>query len=177
MAKSKRVSPQKIFEQADCFFQAPAILCDVQPDNIELAVILGEPVIVIGAPTIELFLKCLICIETGHAPRGHDLKGLFDKLSDNTRSRIENAWNTGIACVAPVSGTIWRIDWELKWPVICRPLWRLQVGHSSVFDTATKVKYYLQDLPALLGRVILEMKPEWKSVRRTPQPLALPIRH
>jgi hypothetical protein len=44
-----KIDPAKIFEQADCFYQALAILCNVDPDNEQLTVKLGEPVIVLGA--------------------------------------------------------------------------------------------------------------------------------
>ena len=91
------VDPLKIFEQADCFYQALHALCNVQPDNLRLGVMLGEPVMVIGAFTIELFLKCLVCIETGEVPRTHHLRKLFDKLSDSTRARIQLTWNNDIS--------------------------------------------------------------------------------
>src|SRR5262245_36741778 len=44
---------------------------------------------VLAAFTIELMFKCLICIEQGGSPRGHDLLELFDKLSAPTRERLE----------------------------------------------------------------------------------------
>jgi HEPN domain-containing protein len=59
-------------------------------------VTLAEPVVVLGALTTELFLKCLISIETGKASHGHDLKELFDELSPETRARIERAWDNDI---------------------------------------------------------------------------------
>lgn len=69
----------------------------VTPLNMHTAVTLAEPIIVLGALTTELFLKCLICIETGNTPHGHDLRKLFDKLSAATRTHIENLWDNGIA--------------------------------------------------------------------------------
>jgi HEPN domain-containing protein len=42
----------------------------------------------------ELYLKCLICIETGKSPpKGHDLKALFLRLDLPTRKYIEDLWD------------------------------------------------------------------------------------
>ena len=65
--------------------------------NMHAAVTLVEPLIVLAALTSELFLKCLICIETGNLARRHDLKQLFDQLSGETRARVQNLWDLEIA--------------------------------------------------------------------------------
>jgi hypothetical protein len=49
MMTTPKIDPSRIFLQADCFYQALAILCNVEPDNTQLAVILNEPMMVIGA--------------------------------------------------------------------------------------------------------------------------------
>jgi hypothetical protein len=180
MAKQP-INPAKIFEQADCFYQAFAILCNVHPENIQLAVTLGEPVMVLGALTIELFLKCLICIETGGAPRTHDLRELFDLLSDSTRTRIQHSWDNGIAAHRAAE---WD-DIENRTGVkIARDLpTALSVGGDSFRrirysyeGNNQDLQYYLQDLPTLLGRVILEIRPEFETARRKPTPLP-PLSH
>src|SRR6202035_1891777 len=96
MMTTPKIDPSRIFLQADCFYQALAILCNVEPDNTQLAVILNEPMMVIGALTIELFLKCLSCIETGQVPRTHHLRELYDGLSPAIRARIEHTWDSEI---------------------------------------------------------------------------------
>ena len=37
-----------------------------------------------------------------------------------------------------------------------------------------ELQYYLQDLPILLGRIILQMKPEWEGLRREYQEIPKP---
>lgn len=88
--------PKNIFLQADAFFNALTILSNVDRDNEQLAVTIGEPVIVIGALTIELFLKCLTCIDIARVPRGHNLKFLYDGLSPSIRNRIQHGWDKEI---------------------------------------------------------------------------------
>jgi hypothetical protein len=75
-----QIDPAKVFEQADCFYQALAVLCNVEPENTQLAVTIGEPVMVLGALTIELFFKCLICIETGVRPPRARSQGIIRHL-------------------------------------------------------------------------------------------------
>jgi hypothetical protein len=116
---SQSVDPLLIFKQANSFYQTLAIVCNVEPGNVQLAATIGDPVV--GALTVELFLKCLICIETGKAPHGHHLRELFDQLSETKRARIQRTWNTA------------------------------------------DLQYFLQDLPQLLRRVVVEINPEWKQ--------------
>jgi hypothetical protein len=180
--KTGPINPAKVFEQADCFYQALAVLCNVDPENIQLGVMLGEPVMVIGALTIELFLKCLVCIETSEVPRSHDLKELFSRLSEPTQNRIQTEWDAGIATRRAKE---WD-DLEHRFGVkIARDLpSALAVGSRSFelirysYEGNTKdLQYYLQDLPALLGRVILEMRPEFLASRRKPLPPPPAVHH
>jgi hypothetical protein len=177
-----RVDPAKIWQQADCFYQALAMLCNAHPDNTQLGVMLGEPVMVMGALTIELFFKCLVCIETGAVPHTHNLKDLFDKLSEQTRKRIQRTWDDDI-CVHRAKG--WdQIETALGQKVVRDLPGALSVASNS-FElirysykgNTAELQYFLQDLPQLLGRVILEMKPEWKDVRRTGRPAEPAARH
>jgi hypothetical protein len=59
-------------------------LCRLRPhasEDMHVAITLAEPLIVLAALANELFLKCIICIETGGTTHGHNLKELFDRLS------------------------------------------------------------------------------------------------
>ena len=170
------IDPSKIFVQADCFFQALAILTNVEPDNTQLAVAIGEPVMVVGSLTIELFLKCMRCIETGEVPRGHNLRILYDGLSLATRHRIQHTWDNEIAVYR-------RAEWDRfersLGTKIARDLPSALTAASNAFERIRysyeggneNVQYYLQDLPQLLGRVILELRPEWKELQREYRPL------
>jgi HEPN domain-containing protein len=165
------VDPLLIFKQANCFYQALAILCNVEPENVQLAVTIGEPVMVTGALTIELFLKCLVCIETGEVPKSHNLRGLFDKLSDTTRVRIQCSWDNDILMHR---GAEWDHIEARTGQKIARELPAALTAASKAFErirysyegNTTEVQYFLQDLPQLLRRVIVEQRPEWKGQER-----------
>jgi hypothetical protein len=84
MAKSSN-SAQSVFEHAECFYQTFMALCRLRPDpreDMHATITLAEPVIVLAAFANELFLKCIICIETGDTMKGHNLKKLFARISD-----------------------------------------------------------------------------------------------
>jgi hypothetical protein len=175
MAAAAGVDPSKIFVQADCFYTTLAILCNVNPNDMRLAVTIGEPVMVLGALTIELFLKCLLCIESGDVPRGHNLKELFEKLSPTIRGRIEDGWSK----IAAHRGADWDGLEASMAVTIARDLPSALAVAGDTFQklrysyegNTERLQYYLQDLPRLLGRIVLEIRPEWEDLRRNPQPL------
>jgi hypothetical protein len=177
MMSKPQIDPAKIFEQAGCFYQAWNVLRAIPRENDHAFVTLIEPLVVLGAFTTELFLKCLVCIETGNAPRDHNLRRLFDHLSMEARTRIQNLWN---------SATIRR---SKKWDELekfglsmPRDLPSALDKGSSAFERirysyegkTEGVHFYLEDLPAILERLILEIKPELEAYRRR-RPLPFPV--
>jgi HEPN domain-containing protein len=82
--------PERIFQQAVGFHQAQKILMESSPNDQREALV--PPVCVLAAFTSELMLKCLIGIERGSPPRGHDLLALFNELTTPTRKRLEAMW-------------------------------------------------------------------------------------
>jgi hypothetical protein len=179
---ARAVDPLKIFEQAHGFYQALAILCNIEPEDTQLAVTIGEPVMVVGAFTIELFLKCLISLETGTLPtRVHHLKELFDKLTPATQIRIEAEWQK----IAAHRSAEWDGFENSLGIEIARDLPSALAAGADAFQRIRysyeggneSLQFYLQDLPRALGRVILEAKPEWSGHRRGYQPLPEPSHH
>ena len=165
-SSTPKVDPYKIFVQGHSFYQTLAVLCNVAPNNEQLAAALTEPSIVVGALTIELFFKCMISIESGKASKIHDLRKLYDKLSQPTRDRIEQGWSK----IAAHRGPEWDHYEQFTGQKMARDLpTALAVGAESFerirysYEGGNEnLQYYLQDLPRLLGRIILAMKPDWK---------------
>lgn len=175
------MTPEKIFEHASCFYQALNVLRATAPDpreDLHGAVTLAEPVVVLGALTTELFLKCLSFIETGKASHGHGLKELFDELSTETRARIEYAWESEIVLLRSK-------EWErieafgLSMP---RDLRSALAKGSEAFKrirysyegNTEGVHFHVGDLPGLLERLILEIRPQFAEYCRKPLPLPAP---
>jgi hypothetical protein len=176
-----QVAPSDIFGHACCFYQALNVLHAVNPhprENLHGALTLALPMVVLGALTTELFLKCLSGIETGKVPKWHDLLELFNKLSAETRARIEHAWDNDIV---PIRSKEWDgIErFGLKMP---RDLPSALAKGSEAFNrirynyegNTEGVHFYVSDLPALLEKLILEIKPEFETNRRKALPLPVP---
>ncbi len=78
--------PRRIFRIAEWFNLASNTLKERISEMRGVAV----PSVVLGAFSLELYLKCLIAIETGKPPpTGHNLRWLFDRLSGSTQSKIK----------------------------------------------------------------------------------------
>jgi hypothetical protein len=166
---TKPVDPLQIFLHADGFFKAGRILRSVQSNQTAMEV--AQPVMVLAALTIELFLKCIVCIETGVVPRGHRLDELFAQLSEPTRGRIEQLWNTEL--LPRREGFFANVEKNLGYK-IPRDLSGALASGSRAFE---KIRYsyendneglnfYVEDLTGILGRMILEKKPKWKNIQR-----------
>src|SRR5271154_7309305 len=91
--KTKSIKPEAIFVHAVRFHVALRALREHKPSQLTGPRALDVPTAVIGALCIELFLKALICIETGRNPTGHHLLHLFNALSVKTRNRITQLWD------------------------------------------------------------------------------------
>ena len=105
MAKSP-IAADKVFEHAECFYQAFAALCRLSPDpreDLHAAITLAEPLIVLAALANELFLKCIICIETGktarasqaHAGQQYPKGGLLSEDHDEAGNVSDHARRVG----------------------------------------------------------------------------------
>lgn len=133
---------------------------------------------VLGALTIELFFKCLICMQKGDVPHTHHLRELFDMLAPETQSRILREWEP----VAQQRAKHWDATEKVIGMKIARDLPSALVMASKAFEQIRysyegirdDVHYYLDDLPRLLGRVILQIKPEWTNLRRVAETIPPP---
>jgi hypothetical protein len=141
--------------------------------NTQLAAQVVEPTMVLSAFTTELFLKCLICLEMKLTPQGHHLFELFEQLKPETQSKIIHLWDTHIL---PVRGPEWTfIENNQPGTKITRDLPGSLKASSLAFEnirynyepgTREKSNFNVVDLPRILHRVILEMKPEWRNLGR-----------
>jgi hypothetical protein len=112
----------------------------------------------------------------------HNLKVLFAQLSVQTRTRIENLWDSGIAKRSKKKWDDLEAFFHIKIP---RELSSALAKGGDAFErlrysyeeNTQDLHYYLEDLPALLEGIILEMKPEFELSRRMPLSLPEAPRH
>jgi hypothetical protein len=182
MAKQplKNIDPLQIFMQALAFHVSENALGNLTlTPNTQLAAQVVEPTMVLSAFTTELFLKCLVCIETTRTSQGHHLYELFAQLKPETKRKIIHLWDTHIV---PVRDREWKFIEQKQYEGGER-FKRDLPGALSVSSRAfEKIRYSYEpgskdsdfnigDLPRVLHRVILEMKPEWANLGRDVKPL------
>jgi len=102
------------FLSAEAFMSALGILLRTAPEEKRYGIVLGtlEPFI------LELYLKCLIMLETGDHKRGHDLYKLFQFLNPQTQRELGHAFDEYVARFPSFINEA-KIN---KWPVKLEPL-------------------------------------------------------
>jgi hypothetical protein len=164
--------PFKIFMNAERFRQADLLLRCVQDSRLAVAV--ASPALILSAFASEVYLKCIICIETGELAHGHHLKNLYRRIGPQTRSAIEGAWDEYVS--SPLKQRLYAALSSVNGSPIPTDLdWTLSEG-SSAFTSLrylhevedSKTKFLLGDLPNILRDVIIRIKPEWANMVHGP---------
>jgi hypothetical protein len=81
--QSTGIKPEKIFSHASAFHKSYDMLVkstmpvDAERPDEQLFGIVAYPALVLTVFASELYLKCLLCMETGIVPSTHDLEALF----------------------------------------------------------------------------------------------------
>jgi hypothetical protein len=86
---SQIISPRAIFSQANAFEMAAVKLSNIAGIEAGSTAI---PRIVNLVFSLELYLKCLILLETNKSERGHNLKVLFSLVSTTAQQNIKNTY-------------------------------------------------------------------------------------
>ncbi len=151
---------RSIFFLADAFNLAARKLTRSGASIIPLLI----PQVVNSSLSSELYLKCLILIETGNIPHEHDLAKLFDGLRDETKQVIENEWN---AETAKRSAVLDEIDHRAGGAVTARTLTDALAKEGRAFENwryahepGPLCNFSLSNLPAILRNEILAIRPE-----------------
>jgi hypothetical protein len=174
----KNVDPLKIYMHAMGFHVAEDALgrLTLNP-NQQLSSHVVQSNMVLSALTSELFLKCLVCLETTLTPKGHHLFELFELLKPDTRDRVVKMWNIYIV---PKRSQMWDMIDQHHGGKIARDLPGALLASSRAFETiryeyepdSQKSEFNIGDLPRILRILILEKKPEWANFGRNVMPVA-----
>ena len=170
----ENIDPLRIFMHAQGFLAAEDYITNIDlKQNLQLALEMSQAGMVLSAFNCELFLKCLICLETNVVPPGHDLDELFEKLSPKTRARCIEIWDSE---VVPLRNSMWtKTEQEFgKGETLKRDLPSAIKAGRRAFEKmrysyepeSKNSQFIISDLPRLLYYVILEKKPEWARLRR-----------
>jgi hypothetical protein len=170
---SAAIDPREIFLHAYHFHE-----CDHRlrkgpsSKDIDEVAIIAHPSMVLSAFASELYLKCLVYVDTGNVPRGHDLKGLFLRLDSSTKKRLEDLWNESLKRPERQK-ELDRIRGLPEGDQLQTNLLSVLVKCSNAFQELrylyeTKRGYFLlHDFPDMLRTVIPERFPDWGFVTPT----------
>jgi hypothetical protein len=138
---------------------------DTESATMEMA-----PLLILDSFALELYFKCLICIETGTAPFTHNLLHLYQSLSQSTQIRLKKHYDTFAAePLATMRRTIKNLDGSIE-------------AALKASAEAFIVYRYVYEKTPLAGTgyfggavrwaaivLILEMRPTW--TRNQPSPV------
>ena len=152
------IDPRSVFQLA-CKFASTDL--HVRDRNNPKAAFMASPSMVLSAFAIELFLKCLLLLEGKELDRTHTLNVLFRKLSHKRKRRIEEVWDKE---ARPKVDTL-RRKFGLSHPsdlsnalATCgKAFEHMRYG----YEDPDRQVFYLGELPTILWRTILELRPEW----------------
>lgn len=163
--------PRRIFRIAEWFHLASGTLRNAVPKMLGLVV----PTIVNNAFSLELYLKCLIAIETGRKPpSGHNLRWLFNRLNDKTKAKIkewfdnpteehEIRWGENIK-TPPPHAPEWAKGTSYTFDEILDSSASAFVDFRYIFETGEYRKnanWNADYIVVCVRRAILELHPEW----------------
>lgn len=92
-ADTAPIDPLRIYIQAERFLFADEKLRSREVlTGPEVGAYVMLPCLVMEAFSVELYIKCLICLEDHPVPRFHHLKNLFDRLNGKTQKELAALW-------------------------------------------------------------------------------------
>jgi HEPN domain-containing protein len=169
------IDPVKIYMNAERYRIAYLLLREAGDKDATLMATVSAPHMMISAFAIELYFKCLLCLQRKNVPQTHNLRALFRDLDNSTKKRIEWIWNQH----APTLEKLWQILEQTETKKIPRDFESLLNISSQAFHQirylheSSAGSFFVGDLVPILGTVILELQPTWAKLRHTP-PTPLP---
>jgi hypothetical protein len=152
------IDPKSVFQLACKFAAAEQHLRHTSNPN---AGYMASPSMVMSAFTSELFLKCLLLLEGKDIARIHSLNVLYQKLSPNQKRRIEEAWNREARPKVEQLNQKFGFDRPSDLPNALVTCGRTFEHMRYAYEDPDRQAFYLGQLPAILWRAIVAIRPEW----------------
>jgi hypothetical protein len=133
---------------------------------------IAPPTMVLSAFASELFLKCILILETGEAPENiHLLHVLYPRVSHKRRRQIEEMWDADARPKLARLSQVKNLPTDLPNALFqcSRAFEQLRYAYENQFNNVT---YYIGDFAWILMRAIVEIRPEWTP----PEPPPIPRR-
>lgn len=115
----------------------------------------------------ELYLKCLMIIETGEYAEGHELLELFKSLNNNTKKNIENYFNSNYAFIRR-NMTYFGIFEKPSIYELLEEANKAFIDFRYLFSRTSTPNYQLDGVIECVRHEIFQLKPELKDVWQNP---------
>lgn len=166
---ARKIDPQRIFITGEAFLEVCKVL--VAALNAGNRNILALVLATNSALTLEMYLKCLLLLETGSTWHGHDVYKLFKHLPDATQSELATAHDKFVA-----DNPVLKAKWMDSTGVELDLESLLKAGR----DTFVKFRYAWEEIPSktnwglngfikCVREYILKLHPEWESAFHSAQ--------
>jgi hypothetical protein len=154
----KPVDPKSVFDLACKFAASEQHLRHTSNPH---AFYMAPASMVLSAFAIELFLKCLLLLEGKKVKRIHSLDVLYQMLGRSQRRRIEKVWDKEARPKVIQLNQRFGFDHPSDLPnalVKCGQTFR-DMRYS--YEDPDRQLFYLGELPPILRRAIVDIRPEW----------------
>jgi HEPN domain-containing protein len=157
----KKVQAVEIFKHAETFYKS---IDQLHKTDRNVIAAVSMPICVLSAFASELYLKCLVCDETGKMARGHHLHDLFRKLSSPTQRLLERLWDQQNATREAI---LRKIDAQNEKPIPRDLRSCLKAGNKSfeqiryAYERGEDFVFVLSDFPTVLRQALLNVRPDW----------------
>ncbi|HEY5305833.1 MAG TPA: hypothetical protein VIJ52_04105 [Pseudolabrys sp.] len=167
---TKKTGLQQMFLHGWQFMVASELINSKENEKTYwMTVYMAVPVCVMSVFATEIFLKTLVGLQ-GHEPMyTHRLDKLFRVLGNPIQNKITKLWDKSLAAGI---GTLFDAMEKDSGERIPRDLLSILRECSDSFELmryiyeGTLPKFYIYELPRILRNIIIEMKPEWGTIKR-----------
>ena len=168
--------PQQVYNHANRFLGTDQAIRKIFGGNRGWSTTVVPPTMVLSAFAAELYLKCILIIETNEAPANiHLLHVLYRRLGHKSKRRIEELWDAD--CRPKLLSLTQSHGLPTDLP---NALFKCSAAFEKLRyayeDSFNDVVYYIGDFPWILARYIAEIRPDWRGPEPPPIPSIGPTR-
>lgn len=161
----KPINPLAVFRHGERFHYGYNALGMASDPHLQAAQ--GTPQIVLGAFTVELYLKCLLHLQGRRVPDTHLLQMLFHALDTKTQQAFREGWDAHMATdpqlqrIIPVAERVSgkSIGHDFDWHIAAANRAFVEIRYA--YEEAPRTGFFLGSFLSWIRNYILSKRPEW----------------
>lgn len=160
-----------ILKSADAFEEASVLALKHATQDQNQTFYLALVYVVNASFAVELYLKCLLAVESGQIPETHNLKDLFNQVSRESRAKIKKRHNKLAPDHSVLSGFRERLGIKIDLDSLLEDGQDVFKHFRYLFEgvrSRTKpIGFGLELFGRIVRNRILDLRPEWLSDEST----------